>query len=326
MTKNLNEDVLTKILNIMPENIKPVNLLMDVLKIGKESAYRRLRGEKALSLNEIYKLSQVLNFSIDEITGNMKAAAAAFNHIGNIKQSPEKNLLEFFKYYENYMQRLIDSGNSEIICTMNHFLTTMFIGYDHLFKFIYYRWMHQMTDMPLNSLYSEFKIPIEIKEICDRIFILNTKIKNLSFIVDNNLFLNMIKEMQYFHVRGLLSEMELNTLKTEFRQYLDDIERTLNRGMNTNGTQIEIYLSVFHINSTTTYSAWDDNNEESAFWHHYGYPIFTRSKEITRRHKIWIDSLKKYSTVISKSNELLQAEFLNKQRNYINNIAVNILL
>ena len=63
MTMNLNKIVLTKILDIMPENLKPVTLLMEVLDIGKESAYRRLRGEKPFSMEEIYKLSLVLNFS-----------------------------------------------------------------------------------------------------------------------------------------------------------------------------------------------------------------------------------------------------------------------
>ena len=168
MTMNLNKIVLTKILDIMPENLKPVTLLMDVLDIGKESAYRRLRGEKPFSMEEIYKLSLVLNFSLDEIISNDKSDAAAFNHIGTIRQNPSKNLLEFFRYYESYLQRLIDSENSEITCTLNHFLHTMFINYEHLFKFIYYRWMHQMTDVPLNYLYSEVVIPKEIKESCER--------------------------------------------------------------------------------------------------------------------------------------------------------------
>lgn len=325
MAMNLNEIVLTKILDIMPGNIKPVNLLMDILDIGKESAYRRLRGEKAFSLEEIYKLSLNLHFSLDEIIGNNKTDAAAFNHIGTVNQSPDKNLLVFFHYYEIHLQRLIDSDNSDIICTLNHFLNTMFVGYEHLFKFIYYRWMHQMTNVPLNYLYSELVIPSEIKEICNRMVLLNTKLKRLTLIVDNNLFLNLIKEMQYFYVRGLLNDMEMKTLQTEFRRYLDDIEKTINRGISTNGTQIKIYLSVLHISSTTTFSQWD-GNEESAFWHHYGYPIYTRSKEITTRHRLWIDSLKKYCTIISQSNELLQAEFLNKQREYINNMATNILI
>lgn len=325
MAMNLNEIVLTKILDVMPGNIKPVNLLMDILDIGKESAYRRLRGEKAFSLEEIYKLSLNLHFSLDEIIGNNKTDAAAFNHIGTVNQSPDKNLLVFFHYYEIHLQRLIDSDNSDIICTLNHFLNTMFVGYEHLFKFIYYRWMHQMTNVPLNYLYSELVIPSEIKEICNRMVLLNTKLKRLTLIVDNNLFLNLIKEMQYFYVRGLLNDMEMKTLQTEFRRYLDDIEKTINRGISTNGTQIKIYLSVLHISSTTTFSQWD-GNEESAFWHHYGYPIYTRSKEITTRHRLWIDSLKKYCTIISQSNELLQAEFLNKQREYINNMATNILI
>lgn len=325
MAMNLNETILTKILELIPVNIKPVNLLMDILDIGKESAYRRLRGEKPLSMEELYKLSLVLNFSLDEIIGNNKTVAAAFNHIGTIKQNPSKNLLEFFHYYENYLQRLIDSENSEITCTLNHYLHSMFVNYEHLFKFIYYRWMHQMTDVPLNYLYSELVVPTEIKETCERMSLLNTKIKKLSLIIDNNLLFNLIKEMQYFYVRGLLNEMQLHILKTELRKYMDDIEITVNKGIDVSGTQIEIYLSVLHINSTTTYTTWDDN-KESAFWHHYGYPIYTRNKEITARHRLWIDSLKKYSTVISQSNELLQAEFLNKQREYIDNIATNILL
>ncbi|MFR6709488.1 MAG: hypothetical protein ACLUSK_14485 [Bacteroides stercoris] len=70
---------------------------------------------------------------------------------------------------------------------------------------------------------------------------LNTKIRKLSLIVDNNLFLNLIKEMQYFYVRGLLNEIELDTLKVELHKYLDDIETTINKGINTTGThQTEI--------------------------------------------------------------------------------------
>ena len=49
--------------------------------------------------------------------------------------------------------------------------------------------MHQMTDVPLNYLYSEVVIPKEIKESCERMSFLNTKIRKLSLIVDNNLFL-----------------------------------------------------------------------------------------------------------------------------------------
>lgn len=325
MDKELNKIILTKVLDLIPENIKPVNFFMDYLDIGKESAYRRLRGEKALSIEELYKLSLELNFSLDDIIDNNKKEAVTFNYIGSFEQGPEKNFQEFLYYYESYLNRLANADNSEVICTMNHLLNTLIVGYEHFFKFIYYRWIHQMTEVPLNYYYSNCIIPAEIKEVCSRISILHTKIKKVTYLIDNNLFLNLVKEIQYFYIRGLIDEDELSILKEEFLKFMDNLEKMMNKGIDKNGTSIDIYLSVFHINSTTAYASWDDN-EESAFWHHYGYPIYTRNKEITQRHRLWIDSLKKYSTVISQSNELLQAEFLNRQRNYINNMPENDMI
>lgn len=325
MNNNLNETALTRILNLIPENIKPVNFFMDVLDLGKESAYRRLRGEKALSFEEIYKLSLELGFSLDEVVENSKTNSFLFNHIGTYGQKPEENFLEFLYYYEDYLNRLIKADNSEVICTMNHILNTMIVRYEHLFKFVYYRWMHQVKEVPFNFFYADVAIPTEVKELSARLDGLHRKLKKLTFIIDNNLHLNMIREMQYFYKRNLITEEELIMLKEEYLSYMDYTETIIKKGVDSNGTIFEIYLSTFSINATTTYSAWD-NNEESSFWHYYGYPIFTRNKRITSRHKYWINSLKKYATVISQSNEFLQADFFNKQRSYVNHLTDNILL
>lgn len=325
MNNKLNETVLSKILNIIPAKIKSVNLFMNVLDIGKESAYRRLRGEKPLSFEEIHKLSLELGFSMDGIVDNRESSNLLFNHIGTYTQNPEKNLLEFLYYYESYLKHLTEANNAEIVCTINHFLNTMFVGNEHLFKFIYYKWIHQVKDVPFNYLYADLTVPLEIKDLCERLADLSRKIKKLTFIVDNSLFLNLVKEMQYFHIRNLINQSELNKLKEEFQSYLYQTENTIKKGTDTNGTIVEIYLSVFNINSTTTYSHWD-GSEESAFWHYHGYPLLTRDKRITMRHRYWINSLKKYTTVISQSNELLQADFFNKQRSYIDNMVDTILL
>ena len=91
MNNNLNKSVLDKILNCIPENIKPVNYLMDILDLGKESAYRRLRGEKALSLEEIHKLSLELRISLDEILGKNKKNTFTLNYKGSYDKKPDNN-------------------------------------------------------------------------------------------------------------------------------------------------------------------------------------------------------------------------------------------
>lgn len=325
MSEKLNKAVLEKIMNTLPENIKPVNYFMDLLDIGKESAYRRLRGEKPLSLEEIYKLSSELGFSLDEIFDNKKTRSFAFNYAGSIEKNPEENFLEFLHYYEEYLKHIITSDKTEIICTMNHLINIMLIGYDELFRFTYYHWVHQMKEVKLNFHFADMVIPAEVKKVCDRINSLQKGIKKITLIIDKNLHLNLIKEIQYFYVRGLLDETELSKLKEQYLRYMDFSEKIVTKGVDDNGTAYEIYLSMLSINSTTSYAVWDDS-EESAFWHNLCYPLHTQNKVVVKRHIHWIESLKKYSTLITQSNELQQADFLNEQRGLVNNIAEKILL
>ena len=298
---------------------------MDILDVGKESAYRRLRGEKSLSLEEIYKLSLESGFSLDEILGNEKANTLHVNHIGSFEESPESNILKFLRHHEKHLELMLTSEKTEFIITMNHLLNTMLVGSDELFRFIYYRWMHQMKEVPLNYHFADQVIPAEIKNLCIRINQLQQKINKITLIIDKNIHLNLIKEMQYFYARGILNESELVILKEQYLRYMDYTEKIFKRGHDTNGNAFEIYLSMLNISSNTSYAIWDDK-AESTFWYHFGYPMYTQDKGMVNRHKHWINSLKKYSTVITQSNELQQADFFNEQRRIINNISDKLLL
>lgn len=325
MNKKLNETVLARILGVIPENIKPVNFFMDILDLGKESAYRRLRGEKVLSFEEVYKLSLILGLSLNELVGDDEDKTFMSNHAFSTPgQGAEKKLLEFLYYYEDFLNMQVQSENSEIVCTANYLLNTMLIGHKNLFKFVYYRWIHQMTEVPLNFQFSDLTIPAEVEELIAKIRVLHHKIKKITLIIDGNILLNLIREIQYFYKRNLINEEELNVLKEELLSYLDFQETTFKKGLDDNGTMITVYLSLFDINCTTTYAVWDDV-VEVGLWQYYGYPVFSRDREMLKRHKDWIASLKKYTSMISQSNEILQAEFFNKQREYVNHIADNIV-
>ena len=49
---------------------KLVEVLMDVLSLGKEAVYRRLRGEVPYTFDDIMKISVRYTISLDEIVGN----------------------------------------------------------------------------------------------------------------------------------------------------------------------------------------------------------------------------------------------------------------
>jgi len=68
--QELQSNLFQKIKDVIPPSSSLVNEVADALNITIDSAYRRIRGEKSLDLDEIFILSTKFNFSIDEIFGN----------------------------------------------------------------------------------------------------------------------------------------------------------------------------------------------------------------------------------------------------------------
>jgi hypothetical protein len=83
-------------------------------------------------------------------------------------------------------------------------------------------------------------------------------------------------------------------------------------GVGCSGTSYDIYLSSVNIDSSSSYTMYDDW-EVSRFYAYAHEPIITQNHQICSMHKKWIKSLKKYATFISQSNEILQAKFFEKQ-------------
>ena len=60
------------------EKQNTVDLLMDIVSIGKEAAYRRLRGEIPFTLEEAVSICSRLNVSLDVLAGTKQEDIYAF--------------------------------------------------------------------------------------------------------------------------------------------------------------------------------------------------------------------------------------------------------
>ena len=65
----LNAALIAAIQNGTPEYTNPAAILTDKLNIGREAAYRRLRGEVPFTFGEAAVLSAQMNFSLDRAVG-----------------------------------------------------------------------------------------------------------------------------------------------------------------------------------------------------------------------------------------------------------------
>ena len=63
----------------IPQDMNLANTLADILCMGKEAVYRRLRGEVSFTIDEVALLSQKLGISIDQIVGSQDRKSTRLN-------------------------------------------------------------------------------------------------------------------------------------------------------------------------------------------------------------------------------------------------------
>ena len=92
------QDVFIKHLKqIVPTNVSLVDDIADLLKISNDSAYRRLRNETELSLDETYKICQHYKISIDSVF-SQKGDSVTCNYI---------KLTDSVENFESYLTSLL---------------------------------------------------------------------------------------------------------------------------------------------------------------------------------------------------------------------------
>lgn len=119
-------------------SMKMADVIGDILNIGSDSTYRRLRGTKELSISELFKLCSYFNISIDDLY-KLSSENVTF------KYTP----LDFhdFKKYENYIENistlydsLLKSKEKEFIITAQDIPIFHFMPHTELILFKLYAW------------------------------------------------------------------------------------------------------------------------------------------------------------------------------------------
>jgi len=322
MVSELNKKLITKILNQIPKNRKVVVYLVEVLNISRESAYRRIRGDIPFTVDELVALAIDLEFSIDAFYDQEKQ-----NHAFYDLTRAEDNSNNFFvfmlKKYNELLERVNYAKKVESIMAFNSLPPSFFTEFPHLFKFAYYKWLFQESEIPRNNPYSEVILPNEAILFQKKIQENSPRGSNMVLILDMDIFLNMIKEIQYFYQRKLLTNEEMLLLKDDILHLIEQYEKIAQTG-NFGTNKIQLYLSSLCVNSNTICFDYDGSTDP-LFWIFTINPVVIQNKEFASMQKKWLNSLKRQSELITQSNEITQAEFFFQQREYLDKyLPINI--
>ncbi len=318
ITNELNTGLVNAVKEKLPAKDNLANALMDILYIGKEAIYRRLRGEVPFTLAEAAVISRKLGISLDKMIGVSFRDNAVFDM--NIVSSEKP-----FEAYYSILEKQVDlfrsvkeDETSEIGTSSNIIPQTLSLKYNMLSKFRLFKWMYQNENIKCKH-FEEMEIPQKMVEKQKEYSDLVSHIHSVDYIWDNMIFSHLVNDIQYFCSIHLITDEDKDMLKEELFLLIDEMEELSARGKSKAGNDVKIYIS--NINFEATYSYLDTSSTQLSLIRIYSInSITTQDQEMFRGLKEWIQSLKKFSTLISESGEMQRIQFFKQQREIISTL------
>ena len=290
--------------------------LTEILCIGKEAVYRRLRGEVAFTFNEAAAISRELGISLDKIIGNSMSSGAMFDlNVLNLAD-PMDTYCEILVRYQRLFRYVKVDPTTEVVTASNTIPYTFYAPYEHLSKFRIGRWLYQNERLRTPTSLSDIVLPEKLLKVQKELLEDIRLVRRTCFILDENLFRSFVKEIKYFSELGLVSTTDVQDMKKELYQLLRELEILSEKGSFHNGNSLSVYLS--NVNFEATYSYVEKAGFQICFLRVYSInSMDSRDSKICDYQKKWIHSLKRHSTLISQSGEIQRMMFFNEQKKVV---------
>jgi hypothetical protein len=107
----LQQDLFRSIKESLPSHISLADELCNLLDLSSDSAYRRIRGEKPVTLNELKRICEHFQFSLDKVL-QLKNDSVLFQAPGISNGYVPfidlmKGMLEQFRFFNSFKRREI---------------------------------------------------------------------------------------------------------------------------------------------------------------------------------------------------------------------------
>lgn len=304
-----------KIKNVLPAHLSLVEEVAEKLNISNDSAYRRIRNEKALTFDEVELLSKHFKVSIDQLL-NMKNGTGSFQ-AGYI--TPDN--FDFGVYMEGsykYLEMISSFEKKEVYYYCKDFPLFYYYAFPELAAFKYFIWMKTSLNFPaLNNVPFSFdyfmKPYIEMGQKVFRKYasIPGTEIMNVENI------LTTLLQIEYYKKSFLFSSTDVvNVLLDKLDEMIKHIRSQAEQGVKfmpgekpkKDSPQYNLYVNDFVIGDNSVIGVFD-NNMTSFITHSHINFITISDTDFTNYHYGFIKNIMKKSMLISDSGEKQRSRF-----------------
>lgn len=314
----------------LPPNYSLVEEISDLLDISNDSAYRRIRGEKALSLSEIKTLSNHFSISLDALfhleTGNVVFTSFPIGPDGN-------DIKKWLQVILADMQRIHAAKDKLIMYSAKDPPLFHYFQIPEIAAFKTFFWQKTLLGFPefhdRNFSLSEYDT--EIQELGMKSLIKYVKIPTIE-LWNLDTFLIAFNQIEYYWVSGLFANKEdVFLLCEKFHQWIQHVQKQAELGFKfiygEDPVGIEdtfhLYVNEVVLNDNSIYVKMDDQCRTYVTDNVLSL-LITTNPEFCKQKESYLRGLCRNASLISSVNAKERARFFNRMLQRIEDFKTTI--
>jgi len=322
---DLQQTIFTHLKENLPPHLSLVDELCELLELGSDSVYRRIRGEKLITLAELKKICEHYRLSIDQLL-QLQNESAFFDAPG-INAPP----VHFSDYLKDILQKF-RQFNTFKRTSIQYFCKDIPVWYFYLFPelaafktFFWSKTFHNQPELS-NKIFSLEEYPYyecfllgqQILEEQNRIPC--EELWNLESINST------INQIAYYKSMGNFKyNDDFLAVVNSFQKTLDHLQLQAEHGVKfiagasdvSYKAPIKLYVHELIMGNNTMLLNLDDRKLVMITYGVFNY-LFTSDPRFTRMITAMFDTLFTRSTLISKTDERARTQFFNVLREKVN--------
>lgn len=314
---NIQNYFIGKFKEVLPPSVGLAEELADVLEVSIDSAYRRIRGETELTIEEVYKLTKKYAISVDDVFSNRSDTVTfAYTKLTD----SQKNFEDYLSRISKHLKTIIKFDNKKIYYVAEEI--PMFYSFfsKKLTDFKLFYWQRSVLNIP-EYQQKKFEwgfVPASLVDIAHNSYQEYMAIPSVE-IWTNETVLTNLKQIQFYYDSGILSAEQTIELMHENRKMIEMVLKMAETGRKNVSDKTEtyfLYSSEVVLGTNCIYAIMGDSK--------YSYISFntlnsltTNNPEFCEETEHWMRNLERKSTLISGVGEKQRYQFFSNMFKFI---------
>lgn len=319
MDQALYENFTAAIKAKVPKKSELVQMLADLLRIERESVYRRLRGDVPFTLLESFTVANSLGLSLDEIANASTDKKPLYMELSMFKNDQGIHYSKLHDMADKLARISLepDSEHGEACSTISPFLWPR---YPTITRFYSFREVYQFSPPNNYIRFEDMETAPQLQELQSYFMETMRNFKTTYYIWDSNIINKLVRDIKYFESIRMITRPGVESIRDELRLFMRRLEdMAVNGKYEDTDNRFELYVSNVDIDMTYSYFQ-SQHACISTFLTFIVRSAATLNKETCTSIKDWVKSLKRVSTLISEAGEKERILFFEKQHQVLDTL------